>query len=114
DFVPSKTLVCMPKDVNEAFCVETVKDLAGNPISGAAVEFSAQAAQGASPTLGADATDDFKPAYNTIGQGGPDADSGPVYAGGFIDLTTNKYGQAGIYVHSSTNQCIDVSVENTG
>ena len=42
------------------------------------------------------------------------SNSGPVYAGGFVDLTTNGKGEAGIYVHSSTNQCIDVSVENVG
>jgi hypothetical protein len=113
DFVPSKILACVPKGTNEAFCVETVKDLAGNPVEGAPVEFSAQAGQGASPTLGADATAGVPP-YDTTGQGGPSASSGPIFAGGFIDLTTNAKGQAGIYVHSSTNQCIDVSVENTG
>ncbi len=31
DFVPSKILACVPKGTNEAFCVETVKDLAGQP-----------------------------------------------------------------------------------
>jgi hypothetical protein len=113
DFVPSKILACVPKGTNEAFCVETVKDLAGNPVEGAPVEFSAQAGQGASPTLGADATAGVPP-YDTTGQGGASANSGPIFAGGFIDLTTNAKGQAGIYVHSSTNQCIDVSVENTG
>ena len=111
DFVPSKVLACVPKGTNEAFCVETVKDLAGNPVEGGRVEFSAQASQGASPTLGADATAGVPP-YDTTGQGAS-ANSGPVFAGGFIDLTTNSKGQAGIYVHSSTNQCIDVSVENT-
>ena len=103
----------MPKGTNEAFCVETVKDLEGNPVEGAPVEFSAQASQGASPTLGADATAGVPP-YDTTGQGGPSANSGPIFAGGFIDLTTNAKGQAGIYVHSSTNHCVDVSVENTG
>ena len=113
NFDPSKVLSCVPKGTNEAYCVETVKGLEGNPVAGAPVEFSAQAAQGASPTLGADATNGVPP-FDTTGQGGPSANTGPIYAGGFVDLTTNAKGQAGIYVHSSTNQCIDVSVENAG
>ncbi len=113
DFVPSKVLACVPKGTNEAYCVETIKDLEGNPVEGAPVEFSAQAGQGASPTLGADSTNGVPP-YDTTGQGGPSVNTGPIYAGGFIDLTTNGKGEAGIYVHSSTNQCIDVSVENVG
>jgi hypothetical protein len=113
DFDPSKVLACVPKGTNEAYCVETIKGLEGNPAAGAPVEFSAQAGQGASPTLGADSTAGVPP-YDTTGQGGPDVNSGPVYAGGFVDLTTGANGEAGIYVHSSTNQCIDISVENVG
>ena len=110
DFVPSKVLACVPKGTNEAFCVETIKDLAGNPVAGADVEFSAQASQGASPTLGADSTAGVPP-YDTTGQS---IENGGPVVGGFIDLNTNSKGQAGVYVHSSTNQCIDVSVENVG
>lgn len=112
NFIPSKTLNCVPKGTNEAFCVESVTDFEGNPLADVPVEFSAQAAQGGSPTLGADSAKVGN--YDTRGQGGPSVNSGPIYAGGFVDLTTNDLGQAGIYVHSSTGACIDVTVENVG
>ena len=108
DFVPSKTLACIKKDINEAYCVETIKDLAGNPIKGAKVEFSASG----DSVIGDDATDEFKAqGYDTTGQGGA---SPQKVIGGFVDLITNKNGQAGIYVHSSENKCVDVTVENVG
>ena len=35
NFTPSKVLTCIPKGNNEAYCVETVTDFEGNPITGA-------------------------------------------------------------------------------
>ena len=109
-FVPSKTLVCIRKDTNEAYCVETIKDLAGNPVQGAKVEFSASAT--ADVVVGDDPTDEFKSqGFDTTGQGGQ---SPQRVTNGFVDLITNKYGQAGIYVDASNDQCVDVTVENVG
>ena len=36
----SKVLQCVPKGVNEAFCVETILDFNGDPIAGAQVKFT--------------------------------------------------------------------------
>jgi hypothetical protein len=103
----NKTLACVPKGTNEAFCVETILDAQGNPVEGASVEFTAQAGQGSQPKIQPDATAGVPP-YNTLGQGilstSPDA----------VRLTTNAFGQAGISVVSSTNACINVDVENIG
>ena len=36
----SKTLACVPKGLNEMFCVETILDIQGKPVKGAVVQFS--------------------------------------------------------------------------
>jgi hypothetical protein len=107
NFASSKVLSCIPKSANEAFCVETVKDLWGNPVYGAPVEFSAQAFQGSEPVIGADARK-IAP-YDTTGQGGNTSTDR-----NFVDVTTNSLGEAGIFVRSTTGSCIDVVSENVG
>jgi hypothetical protein len=107
NFASSKVLNCVPKARNEAFCVETIKDLWGNPVSRAPVEFSAQAFQGSAPLISADARK--IPPYDTTGQGGDTSNDR-----NFVDVTTNSLGQAGISVISTTGSCIDVVVENLG
>ena len=107
NFASSKVLNCIPKSTNEAFCVETIKDLAGNPVAGAQVEFSAQAFQGSSPVIGADARK--IPPFDTTGQGGNTSTDR-----NFVDITTNAGGMAGIFVRSTTGSCIDVVSENVG
>ena len=97
----------IPKSTNEAFCVETIKDLWGNPVRGAQVEFSAQAFQGSVPTIGADAR--VIPPYDTTGQGANTSTDR-----NFVDVTTNAKGMAGIFVRSTTGSCIDVVSENVG
>ncbi len=109
NFTPSKVLTCMPKATNEAFCVETVTDFEGNPLPGAWVEFNAQSATGSEPKIGADSA--VVGDYDTTGQ--YVVSGGPVN-GGFVVLKTGANGEAGIYVHSSTNACVDVTVENKG
>jgi hypothetical protein len=102
----NKTLSCVPKGPNEAFCVETIVDLEGNPVSGASVEFTAQAGQGSQPKIQPDAA--LVGSFDTRGQEilswTPDA----------VRLTTNALGMAGISVVSSTNACINVDAENIG
>jgi len=102
----NKTLVCVPKGPNEAFCVETVVDLEGNPISGASVDFTAQAGQGSAPKIQPDSAK--VGTLDTRGQGINNATADNVR------LTTNALGMAGISVVSSTNACINVDAENVG
>jgi len=102
----NKTLVCVPKGPNEAFCVETVVDLEGNPISGASVDFTAQAGQGSAPKIQPDSAK--VGTLDTRGQGILNATADNVR------LTTNALGMAGISVVSSTNACINVDAENVG
>ena len=107
NFTPSKVLNCIPKSTNEAYCVETVTDFEGNPIK-ADVEFTLQSAQGGNPnSWGAD--------FNKVGGYDPSGQKLNAYNTDYVDLTTDpNTGQAAIYVHSSTNACIDVTVENLG
>jgi len=105
NFASSKVLNCVPKSSNEAFCVETILDLEGNPVSGAKVEFNAQSFTGSAPIIGADAAK-VTP-YDTTGQTG----SGQA-TGGPIDVWTGANGQAGIFVRSTNGSCIDVESEN--
>jgi hypothetical protein len=100
----NKTLACVPKGPNEAFCVETIVDLEGNPVAGAPVEFTTQASNGSAPKIQPDAAK-VAP-YDTTGQ--------YVIHASFdsVKLRTNALGQAGISVVSTTDACIDVDVEN--
>jgi hypothetical protein len=107
NFASSKVLNCIPKSKNEAFCVETIKDLWGNPVAGAKVQFSAQSFQGSAPVIGADAAK--VPPYDTTGQ----TDWGTVSLD-FVNVRTGANGQAGIFVRSTTGSCIDVVSENVG
>ena len=107
NFASSKTLNCIPKSTNEAFCVETILDLEGNPVEGAKVQFSAQSFQGSAPVIGADAAK--VGAYDTRGQ----TDWGTVTLD-FVNVRTGANGEAGIFVRSTTGSCIDVVSENVG
>jgi hypothetical protein len=102
----NKTLVCVPKGPNEAFCVETVVDLEGNPIQGVRVDFTAQAGQGSAPKIQADSAK--VGTLDTRGQ--------TVLYSNFdhVTVATNALGMAGISVVSSTNACINVDAENLG
>jgi hypothetical protein len=107
NFASSKVLSCVPKSTNEAFCVEKITDLDGNPVKGAPVEFSAQSFQGSAPVIGADAAK--VGAFDTTGQTSQKGASLD-----FVDVWTNALGEAGIFVRSTTGSCIDVVSENVG
>ncbi|HZO34460.1 MAG TPA: hypothetical protein VFB17_05225 [Gaiellaceae bacterium] len=107
NFASSKVLSCVPKSSNEAFCVEKITDLDGNPVEDAQVEFSAQAFQGSAPVIGADAAK--VGGFDTTGQS---SEPGPSLS--FVDVWTNDLGEAGIFVRSTTGSCIDVVSENVG
>jgi hypothetical protein len=104
----NKTLACVPKGTNEAFCVETVVDIEGNPVAGVSVEFTAQASNGSAPKIQPDAAVIASTPYDTRGQTVLNATDHAVR------LQTNALGQAGISVVSSTDACIDVDAENIG
>lgn len=101
----NKTLVCIKKPAteSEAFCVETVVDWNGDPMSGVEVRFSTSGNNG---QLDAASTD-LIPGFDTIGQGQGAKDP----AGRWIELWTNKKGQVGIDVLSS-DACVDVTSQN--
>jgi hypothetical protein len=107
NFASSKVLSCVPKSTNEAFCVESIKDLDGNPVAGAQVEFSAQSFQGSAPVIGADAA-----VVGSLDTTGQTSKSGASLS--FVDVWTNAKGNAGIFVRSTTGSCIDVVSENVG
>jgi hypothetical protein len=107
NFTPNKVLTCIPKGNNEAYCVETVTDFEGNPIT-ARVEFTLQSAQGGNPTS-------WGPDSNAFGGFDPSGQTVQTVDSDFVDLTTDpETGQAAIFVHSSIDSCIDVTVENLG
>ena len=98
-------LACLPKGLNEWFCVVRLQDESGAGLQGQ-VEFSAQAAAGPSPTITADAA--RLGGYDTTGQRTLST------GGGFVSLVAGPNGQAGIAVHSTTMQLLDVDVEELG
>ncbi len=103
-FTPSKVLTCIPKGKNEAYCVETVTDFEGNPVA-ADVEFTASGSSSGPVKI--------QPDSNPFGGFDPSGQTVNDYDALFVDLTTSPdTGQAGIAVHDSINECVDVSVEN--
>lgn len=101
----SKTLGCVPKGLNEMFCVETILDIQGRPVAGAEVQFSRT-------PLGNIMADSVKHGpYDTTGQqvlgSGDELQS--------IKIRTGANGQAGVLViESLPGQCVDVKAENLG
>ena len=100
----NKTLVCLPKGINVAFCVETVVDYNGDPIEGVKVKFTTS---GDSANMVA-ASIKYNDTYDTTGQD-------VVTSGGeenYVVVRTNENGQAGVEIVHSQNSCIDVTAEN--
>ena len=97
-----KSLDCVPKSANEAFCVEVIRDIRGNPVAGAEVSFTREP-RGliipASIVLGG---------YNTVGQTVVSATADEVR------VRTNALGQAGVEIKSTLPGLVDVDAENVG
>ncbi len=95
-----KSLDCFPKNSVEVLCVETIRDIFGDPVVGAKVLFSAQA--------------DAEP--NIIGATGPifdfDGSTCNSRPDGTVACWTNADGQAGIVIKSTIAQLVDVDAEN--
>jgi len=100
---PAKFMHCVAKDnrTDEMFCVEVIRDLYGNPVGGAKVQFTAQPGAklvAASLKLGG---------FDTTGQGSwGTPDDTTVYA------LTNANGQAGVEVISTLKGQVDLLAEN--
>ena len=97
-----KSLDCVAKSPIEAFCVEVIRDIRGNPVSGAEVSFTREPGG-----LMVPAALNFG-GYNTIGQTvvSQTADE--------IRIKTNALGQAGIELKSTLPGLVDVDAENVG
>ena len=97
-----KSLDCVAKSANEAFCVEVIRDIRGNPVVGAEVSFTREPRGLIIPAgiaLGG---------YNTIGQTvvSTTADE--------VRVRTNSLGQAGVEIKSTLPGLVDVDAENIG
>ena len=97
-----KSLDCVPKSPIEAFCVEVIRDIRGNPVAGASVSFTREP-RGlfipAALALGG---------YDTRGQTVVSASEDEIV------IRTNALGQAGIEVKSTQPGLVDVDAENIG
>jgi hypothetical protein len=96
-----KSLDCVPKTVNIAFCVEVIRDIRGNPVEGAKVIFSADPMDrilGAQLLLGG---------YDTRG-----ASCSPPNASDEVTCYTNALGQAGVEVVQTHATLVNVVAEN--
>jgi hypothetical protein len=97
-----KSLDCVPKSANEAFCVEVIRDIRGNPVVGAEVSFTREP-RGliipASIILGG---------YNTVGQTIVSATADEVR------VRTNALGQVGVEIKSTLPGLVDLDAENVG
>jgi hypothetical protein len=95
-----KSLDCIPKTPIEAFCVEVIRDIRGNPVEGAPVSFSREPRGLMAPAALAIAP------YNTIGQVVVSETDNEIV------IETNELGQAGIVVKSTLPGLVDVDAEN--
>jgi len=97
-----KSLDCVPKTPIVAFCVETIRDIRGNPVVGAQVSFTREPRgliTAASLALGG---------FDTRGQGVVSETDNEVI------VSTNTLGQAGIEVKGTLPGLVDIDAENIG
>jgi hypothetical protein len=97
-----KSLDCVAKSVNETFCVETIRDIRGNPVSGAEVSFTREPRGLIIPAAIALAP------FDTRGQTVVSATADEVR------LRTNALGQAGVELKSTLPGLVDLDAENVG
>jgi len=97
-----KSLDCVAKSANEAFCVEVIRDIRGNPVAGAEVSFTREPRGLIIPAAIALGT------YDTRGQTvvSTTADE--------VRIRTNALGQAGVEVKSTLPGLVDLDAENVG
>ena len=101
---PAKFLRCVPKDDKyHAFCVEVIRDIYGNPVAGAKVQFTIEPGGKLIP-----ASLKFGGFDTTLQDYWGNATDTTVYA------LTNKLGQAGVELISTLGGQVDVLAENIG
>jgi hypothetical protein len=99
----SKTLNCVPKGDSNMFCVETVRDIYGQPQAGVDVEFSATKNSLVFP-------DSTKfGGFDTTGQTIVDADDD---SHAHVVVRTGANGQAGVLIRQTEDVCVDVTAHN--
>jgi len=103
----SKALTCVPKGLNEMFCVETIRNLQGQLVANAPVAFSRTPRGNIEPDAAKVGS------LDTRGQTLV-SDNGDV-----VTIRTNALGEAGVVVTESLtppnpNSCVDVKAENLG
>ena len=95
----SKTLTCAPKTGFDGIvCTETITDLAGNPIAGAAVRFSVVSEAGGGAQV---LQSDMPGQEGTLDQRG-------------LTLVTDRTGRVEAFISDSFNNCLDIRTENLG
>lgn len=97
-----KSLDCIAKSPIIAFCVETIRDIRGNPVAGAEVSFTREPRglmTAASLKLG-----DFDTRGQTVVSQSDDE----------VRVRTNALGQAGVEVKSTLPGLVDLDAENVG
>jgi len=97
-----KSLDCVAKSAIEAFCVEVIRDIRGNPVVGAPVSFTREPRGLIIPAaikLGG---------YDTTGQTVVSTSSDEVV------VKTNSLGQAGVEIKSTLPGLVDLDAENIG
>ena len=95
-----KSLDCIPKSPIEAFCVEVIRDIRGNPVAGAPVSFSREPRGLIAPGSLAIAP------YDTTNQVVVSETDNEIV------IRTNSLGQAGIVVKSTLPGLVDIDAEN--
>ena len=97
--LPSNILTCIPKSTNEEFCVQTIKDIYGNPVRGAKVQFTVEPT---GPKLVAE----------SIVLGGFDTTGQHVWSTDPMTLSTGSNGQVGVDVISTLPGRVDLLSED--
>jgi len=98
-----KSLDCVAKSPIEAFCVEVIRDIRGNPVRGAEVSFTREPQGLMVPA--AIAFGGYDTRGQTAGTAGSDDE---------IRLRTNALGQVGVEIKSTQPGLVDVDAENLG
>jgi hypothetical protein len=100
----NKTLVCVPKARNVAFCVETVVDYNGDPIPGVKVKFTTSGDAANMRAASIKYSDELDTTTQDVIVSGGNED--------FVIAKTGVTGQAGVEIVHSQDVCIDVTAEN--
>jgi hypothetical protein len=104
----SKVLTCVPKRQFEMFCMETIRDILGNPVVGAQVQF----------TRSPEGLIEFDAPLGNLGgfcsTASPQQQLHASSTENRVVVVTNSCGQAGVVITETRNICVDVLAHNLG